>query len=285
MSAPVISKTSGIEEAIARVMSPAVNPVNESFRKGIVDSTESMQQDYRWRGLDRNMDLLQLREFYATGWPEGAERLRTAMEKVAASVARSVRRRGRWADQGDELSRDRLYAGQWETAWRTTSRVVVAAPTRIRIVADVCSGAIVKADALFWRGAAAASLAETLVAAGYAVQVVSAAATYSPDESRRPYVATCVVKDWTAPLNITTLAAAVCSASFFRTVMFGLWIQSGKKKMSNGLGEARPIGTYPETFADPAVKTVVVSQDCLSAGAANTWVADQVRALEAGAVA
>ena len=53
------------------------------------------------------------------GWPEGADRLRALAGKLSAQLpqAKSIRRKLTWADDGDEICKDRLQSGQIDQCW------------------------------------------------------------------------------------------------------------------------------------------------------------------------
>lgn len=69
------------------------------------------------------------------GWLEGAEILRTLTGRLAAQLpqAKSIRRRLTWAENGDEVCRDRLQPGRIEQCWRTMRRVPWVAPQTVAI--------------------------------------------------------------------------------------------------------------------------------------------------------
>lgn len=224
-----------------------------------------------------------LKNLLTHGWAAGAEKVRAGIGQVQTPVMRSVRRRGRWAETGDELSLDRMYAGQLDTMWRTTSRQQVTAPSRVRIVADVGALADVPAGNLFWRGAAASALANTLQAAGYAVQVEAAWYTVKYTELRgnETFGIQHVVKPWDKPTTLSMLAASIACVTFYRGVLFSAICRWAPEPVGEHIGYTRAV--RPEYLVPcPGAVTLIVPQSVLSAGAAREWVTQQVAALEAG---
>lgn len=143
--------------------------------------------DPAWEGMTEPLSFEQVKAFMLGGWPEGAETIKTTMQAVEPPPAMDIRRKLVWTGEGDDLSTDRLYAGAFDSAWRTTKKRVSYAPQKIRIVVDLGSfctacGTVghnaryLNASSLFWRGAAAASLCDNLEAAGYQVEIVACAA-------------------------------------------------------------------------------------------------------------
>jgi len=102
--------------------------------------------------------LAQGKSIFEQGWPEGANRLKALAEKLASKIppAKTVRRRLRWADDGDEVSKDRLNGGQVDSCWRTTRRELSQGPEVVTIETNWGGNANVTAEQLFWQGAAAA---------------------------------------------------------------------------------------------------------------------------------
>jgi len=245
----------------------------------------------KWWGLPNgeHKDFAQLREFWSTGWPEGVAQLREKMGRVTIPNVTSVRRRPRWADAGDELNRERLYAGDLDRAWRTTSRTVVSAPRVIRVIVDIAANAGTTAEALFWRGAAGAALTEALTAAGYSVELLAGIFVRGVFKDGRDYISATTIKAASAPLNMGAVAATCCSASFFRSTFFMLAENAGRGDTWSGHGQVRE-GLSSDVGAKylaeigiaktATTRTFVVTADALTPEGATQWVADVVAALE-----
>jgi len=239
-----------------------------------------------WCGLPAGVRTLEQAEAYwASGDPQVLDRIRQALGKIEVPRMTNVRRCGRWGAEGDEVSQERVWSGQLETAWRTTARVNVAAPTRVRIVADVGAHGIVRAEDLAWRGAAALALADALCAAGYTVSIEAVYCNKSEatDNLRRLSL---TVKDWTAPLSLTTLAATIGTASWFRMGFLTLcytvseWRESVGGSYHNNVTE----DIMRELYGDePNVTRLLVPASVLSAPSAQVWLTQIAKALEAQA--
>jgi hypothetical protein len=141
------------------------------------------------------------------------------VEKLAAEIppAKSVRRRLRWSDDGDEVSKDRLNGGQVDSCWRTTRRELSEASEVVTLETNWGGPCNVTAEQLFWQGAAAACLTDVLEEAGYRVEVY---ATNCSDHHHGKTVVRVRVKEADQPTRLDTLAAVMCHAGIYR--IFGL---------------------------------------------------------------
>ena len=176
-------------------------------------------QHYRteWMGGLRGWD--EAGAILENGWPEGAERLRALARTLAAQVpqGKSIRRRLVWADDGDEICRDRLQSGQLEQCWRTMRRVPWAAPQTVAIETEWGGRFRQTAEELFWQGAAAAVLTDVLEEAGYRAEVY---ANRIIRWNGRYHWVRVKVKEADKPMRLDGVAAVLCHAGIFRTFGF-----------------------------------------------------------------
>jgi hypothetical protein len=155
------------------------------------------------------------------GWPLGAKLLESVAHEVNPPPARNIRRRHRWHDSGDEIHMQRVYAGDLDRAWSTTTKQVSTGPSRIRIIVDAIASGGLEASLMRWRGVAAMKLADTLTQAGYVVQVESAFVGHGGSDGilgegdRNLRV---IVKSYQAPLDLEALAATTALPGFFRAL-------------------------------------------------------------------
>jgi hypothetical protein len=160
-----------------------------------------------------------------TGWDEGRKRLDDLRNKMGELDLAPVDRRRRVvrADQGDSLDMVQVYAGRLDIAWTTPRRKTVYAPQKVEILANmICSGAD-HPDVLFWRGAAAAVLADVLETAGYMVRlVVGFGGSAYPSKGTEKVSCRITVKEHGCPLDVTS-TSAVIMPGFFRALGHG-WI-------------------------------------------------------------
>jgi hypothetical protein len=136
----------------------------------------------------------------------------------------SLRRKVQRADQGDELDIHSVYRGDLSHAWTRRRRTQTRSRMSVRLVALLGGAHTVKAEELFWRGAAVAKLAELLEESSYRVEII--AATWAIVDAFSTPADTCevgmafVVKGAGDPLEVDQLAGVVCNAGFFRTHEF-----------------------------------------------------------------
>jgi hypothetical protein len=190
--------------------------------------------------------MAEARALLEKGWPEGARRLKALAEKLTATLppAKSVRRRLRWSDDGDEVSKDRLNGGFVDSCWRASKRELVASPEVVTVETNWGGTARRSADELFWQGAAAACLTDMLEQAGYRGEL------YANNHSLHPRGRTLLrvrVKEADAPVRIDTLAAVLCHAAVFR--VFGLSAKEQAPFHVNG-GHGRTTEISREQFRE-----------------------------------
>jgi hypothetical protein len=129
-----------------------------------------------------------------------------------------VRRRLRWSDDGDEVSKDRLNGGQVDSCWRTTRRELSDGPEVVTIETNWGGNGNVTAEQLFWQGAAAACMTDLLESAGYRVEVY--AADCGRQKDGRIMTVRVQIKEADQPARLDTMAAVMCHAGIYR--IFGV---------------------------------------------------------------
>ncbi len=127
------------------------------------------------------------------------------------------RRRGVWADDGDEFDHDRFRAGR--ECWRTLRRQHVTGPQHITLVAQVGGMFGVPPEEFFWRGAVAVCLADLLEKAGYRVTMYAASKTSNSYTNGCGSFRFVQVKGGGDPVNLASLVNAF-SPWLYRTVFF-----------------------------------------------------------------
>ena len=153
------------------------------------------------------------------GWPEGAERLRSLAGKLSAQLpqAKSIRRKLTWADDGDEICKDRLQSGQIDQCWRTMRRSPFVSPQTVAIETAWGGHYGQTPEELFWQGAAAAVMTDILEEAGYRVEVY---ANRVIERLVRRHCIRVKVKEADMPMRLDGVAAVLCHAGIFRTFGF-----------------------------------------------------------------
>lgn len=281
-----------------------------------------------WEGMGpdnnemENVPLLsfqEVRKFLQTDWNEGARIVEESMESLEAPATVDIRRRGLWSSDGNDLSVNRYLAGQHETMWRTSKRRAVQGFTRVRIVVDlgtscgacdniICTVRPVAPESLFWRGAAAAALAESLETAGYSVEIVAGAAfrklnstrnerskiafsdpsdprsvITNPDGSyarvsipnENTVAIAVVVKDFDEPLNAARLASCTASVLLTRRVILAEILSKATYTTDLGTLDSLENPRIVQALglkAEGNVATVFVNDWVLTKVLANAWV-------------
>lgn len=205
--------------------------VHGDGRGGFADreiDEEVKMSNEEWYGGTRNANEAAARAF--KGWPEGAERVRKMMDDVEAPPPVSLRRKTQRADQGDEIDIHEVYRGGLDRAWSRRRRQTTRSRMSVRIVARLGANKYAQWEKMFWRGAAAAKLAELLEESSYRVEIIGASAVAvncHADENSGSTMAhwpstlsTFVIKEAGSPIDLEQLAGVLCNAGFFRTHSF-----------------------------------------------------------------
>lgn len=200
-----------IADFLSAVELPCRVFANETIKQHFLGSDHGAD----WYGANCNSGrevLTRMRE----GWKEGRDRLNELRSKLGTIEVAPVdmRRRPIRMDRGDNLDMQAVYAGRFDICWRTARRQSTNGPQRVDIVANmICSGAE-HFDVLFWRGAAAAVLADILETAGYMVRMV---VNFGGNAEDKKCSCRITVKDHGAPFDVTSTSAVILPG-FFRAL-------------------------------------------------------------------
>lgn len=234
-------------------------------------------------GLPGMTTAADIRALVSNGWTDGAGKVTKQAQDVQIARLPSVRRRRIRGDHGDSIDMARVYAGALDTAWTRTARASSQTPPRVRIVTNMATPAGTKGSALFWRGAAPLALADRLTESGYMVQMVTAMGGNFCTAGTEPFLINAVTKDWTAPLDISTLASTTALAGFFRT--FGFSAVSKLAPTEHSIGLATPREPSPSDFDDDAHITLIIGDTVRDERSARAWLARAVEAIQPEALA
>jgi hypothetical protein len=229
-----------------------------------------------WYGVESRDDVLAA---VTGGWPDGIARLSALSEKLGdVPTPRDARRRPVRGPFGDEYDPHAGMRGAFDTAWTRRARLNTVGVRRVRIVAQILDNFGTSADELFWRGAAALMLAQTLMGSGYAVQIDAAfAGSYSWERGSRTvkrFLEIITVKPMHSPLDLPNLAGVVCLAGFARTYGFaGITTSCAEANdgacISSGLGSSCSLDSILEaprgTFITPRINSERAALDWIKA--------------------
>lgn len=238
-------------------------------------------------GLSQGDDWTAVKKLWRDGWPEGIARMREALGSMEPPRIKDKRRKARWAEDGDEFDRNRLMAGHYEDPWRSVRRESRLAPTPVRITVDVEAHVNVSHGDMFWRGAGAVMLAESLAVCGYPVSVVATSGAdgmgMAGGGGYRQYV-TVTAKAWDMPIYLPSLIACAGHGAFLRVGVFAHNVQFMPRQHTGGMGYS--IGTDTPSklaelgFCEESIRTVAMPRSVFTAQAAKDWVQRMVATLE-----
>lgn len=233
-----------------------------------------------WMGLDKRDTRPGERAGAATmrlareGWPRGADMVMTHGERLDVPTILSIKRRGVWCDQGDEVEMQRIWSGDLDTAWRTTKKRPTRSPTRVRIVLDSLASCAVSSETMAMRGAAAIRLCDALTTAGYSVEMRSAWQGDAKDQ----FFLSVTVKSFDMPVDIGSLAATVGLPSFFRALGHQ-WGPMASKQAYGGASGYQVQDLDEGRFEEPNVLLFCIGQGIETISAANEWIRGCVNTL------
>lgn len=196
-------------------------------------------------------------------WKVGQQRMAAMLEEIKESIPTpvSVRRRGRWSEEDGEVCPDRALAGEADF-YRRVVRQNMAGPRNVALLCQVGGLADKTEEQMFWRGAAAAALADLLEEAGYSCEVWTwnvATGTYTSGCKDSFYC--CKVKSCGEPLDTMSMIAAT-SAWYYRGMVLNAKASVGRP--SGGLGYTSPSRGGFEKYMD-------ITQGIQKVEMANVW--------------
>ena len=181
-------------------------------------------------------------EAISKGWKYGNKKVEEMTSLIKLPHLESVRRRNVRGREGDILDIHKVNHGQIDKAWTARKRLSKRSAKRFTLTANIGANCNVNSEVLFWRGVATCALANALVTAGHAVEVVAYTSNTGliPEERDKggyEMFHTIGIKSFTQPLNVASLVASICMAGFFRTCLFKAWL-TDPKDCASGLGRA-----------------------------------------------
>ena len=229
-----------LDELGAYGLLPLTNKNNTDVAKMAIECNEGI----KWFGVPNYKDVYKLTR---DGWPAGVEKMRKAFDAMGELLKpESIKRRFQWSDNGDEFDIHRAWSGHFDSAWRRMPKRMTQAPLHIKLICNTAENCTTDNETLFWRGAVCLYLADALTEAGYHVEVITAMGTAGVTSSYNCMLTT-QVKMARAPLELNTLATALCLSGVMRVYGFLGWIKGcddvGKVALSN-LGHATRYTSY-----------------------------------------
>lgn len=248
-------------------------------RDRIVDFNNRHLQS--WTGCE---SAEQFAERIKQGWVDGADRLmKLPIKEVEPTSIRRIRYRG---EQGDDLDIHRVLRGDLDTAWEYRKRGCRSSVGRhITIVCNIAANCSVDADRLFWRGASALRLAETLESAGYSVRLVAGmGATGIDSKGNVDNGYLFEIKSPEQPVDVANLASIVCLPGYFRVIGFGVKVWACN---TNGLVASNGLGYSNQEPLERAVAEwfpndycIVQSGDVLDQKNAEAWIGSVIDTIQ-----
>lgn len=237
--------------------------------------------DPEWLGVKT---FKEFNERLTHGWADGAKKIDEVAIRELSNPT-SVRRRRVKADQGDEVDMQAVYRGDMSRAWTKTRRQSRATVRTVCVVIDLCASCNVKSSQLFWRGAAALKLAQSLTDSGYNVAIYGAAGSKDADNmGEKLNVGQFVeIKAEDSPLDMDKLAALTGMGGFFRTSMFvGIAFAADQfgRRANESMGTPRQQYIYEAAKMLPIPQNIIIQKPVLDKESAEAWIEETLAAIE-----
>jgi hypothetical protein len=213
-------------------------------------------------------------------WPEGLAKMEKALEGLDVDLprAKSIKRRRAWHDAGDSLDMGRVWAGQLDKAWQRCDRVPMTGSRRVTITFPLVYSAGNSTESMFWGGAAALKLADILIAAGYAVEIVGIHGNISRKNRDKAFMVA-TAKPFNAPLDMQALILPMAFAGYMRTVSF-TGIMAMPVSTDSGLGQAIYNPFDEKEIRDHIGGEIIPAETFDSAHEAKAWLQTKLQKLQ-----
>lgn len=280
----IIQQTFTLFDFLATVESaPCVVAANEAAREAW-----RRRNNFEWCGLDANAGPSPTEATIAlarNGWAEGVNLLSDVPTDKDPPTPRTIRRRLRWGDYGDDVDMQRIWAGQLETAWRRPTKAQANGPARVRIIVDSIAYGSEDSASMRWRGVAALRLSDALTEAGYSVQVESGFTALGSDDANNKYVLRTIVKPYEAPLDLAALAATTALPAFFRALGHEWHLIAAPGQIISNSFFVDPLEVKFFADANDAAPLVLATSAIKTAESAVEWVRKSIQQIESPAEA
>lgn len=279
------NEISGEFDGVQEICDAAIGGIKNSFNRSIRDYFFERHKNDRWLCAERTFATVPeaIAAVRVGNFQAGAERIERLVEKVEPPIAMDVRRRARWADQGDEIDQQKVWGGNLETAWRRVRRESTRGPQRIRVAVPIIASAGVRSEAMAWRGVAGVALADRLSAAGHSVEIVAISKGNLIAVGNPRSLVTVIVKPYEQPVDIASLANVVASSLFFRAAVHcWAWSVSALRCQSGGF---MPLSLEDKDCVSARANRVFrVPESCRSEATVSEWLTTQIEAINAEAL-
>ena|SRR3990167_210707 len=173
------------------------------------------------------------------------EKIRNLAGKINIENIKSLKRKRKKSDQGDDLNIESVYSGNLDRAWSSVgkSQGVAINGKEVTICVNVGGNCNRDASTLIHRGVLGLAMADAYATAGYAVSVYAYFAGENVTVTGHDLSVTLKLTEEGMPFDAEKLSSVLCSPGFFRT-LFLATILAVPEKVTDGMGHV--------TYAPPA---------------------------------
>lgn len=221
---------------------PKVNREHDAFQENF-KGKKSGNGGFDWYGVHGSVDAV--RRLQEKGWPEGLKKAHEAIGKIHAPMTRAMKRIRVRGDHGDTLDMQRIYRGDFMTAWERRKRFESDGFSHskiVRIFTNIAALCYVDAADMFWRGALATVLTEELEAIGHPVEIIgycnSKGTYYDHDDGPDWNLHLIKIKESGTPIELEKLITVTALGGWFRVNIFNAMVRENYRAAS-GLGSCK----------------------------------------------
>lgn len=209
------------------------------------------------------------------GWQAGAKKVEKLSESISLPVLESIHRKLVKGDIGDFLDPHAINRGQFSTAWTSKKRKAGRGPKRYQLCCQIGGHFGMSGDALMWRGVACLALAQAIIKAGHAVEIIAYANVSGCYTDGSGLVTTVKVKPFQSYLDLSSLAVVLGLSGFYRVYMWKARLCSDKT-IEDGFG--CPSGSLPKIESGTA-KQIKIYEDATSKESAENFLKNVIKEL------
>ena len=264
------------------------SPANADILKSSFDENGGKPSSCKsWFGTST---MAEAEKILNVGWPEGVKQMKDTIGQVQVpGDVKCVRKRMKYATTGEEVDYEKMMSGDplCYKVYVYDEGYTTPADKHIRIAIDMVASGWTRPDQMFWKGAAAASLADALEASGRSVEIVGY--FFSQGFSNvRPHdriFVNVVLKKEGEPMDLSRIVGLTGHAASLRILGFKA-IASDVDRISTSFGsvvryeDATSGKMWPDIPGAEGVPTVHV-HNIWSKEAAMNFLADRAKAMDA----
>lgn len=259
------------------------SPANEELLKNQFAEHADGASCKSWFGTST---MAEAEKILNIGWPDGVKQMKETIGQIkVGGEVKCVRKRMKYATSGEEVDYEKMMEGNplCYKVWQYDEGYTTPTDKHIRIAIDMVASGWTRPDQMFWKGAAAAALADALEQSGRSVEIVGYFFSQGFSMSRphdRIFV-NVVLKKEGEPLDLSRIVGLTGHAASLRILGFKA-IASDPDRICSSFGSVvryEDVKKWPDIPGAEGVPTVHV-HSLWSMEAAMNFLVDRAKAMD-----